>query len=537
MGVVNVLHAGLASLDRSPASEVDKRRAGEVSGGDGDGARMKLVMWLGLVASGDALAGEPLFVPSFTANTPNEASLAETLERAVINRLRDDGHVVIDDEVAGTVVAPVAFARCAVLPTCPGEVLPQLPARFSVVARIDKLSDGTILGHVEYYQVSTPAALRIIDTAVAKDGVAAFADEVARNTNAIVEETGPSTDAMRKEARALIASARPGVVPKPAPAASPAAPEPPPEPPPTPAAPPSGYAELPVAPPAPPPPDDPEPTPIVGPRGDGSEPHTAPIAELIDGTGVKRRYLVGAEGHFKRSGLDPRDYLYEATPHAGRVTIEVRAGFGSGDINRRARLRAELIDDEQTRSWYREGPDTGQSFRGEFVLGYAPVTVLDIGMLVGLQYGERIVNTGTYAITSSTAQVVRQSDGRQTLALNVYLQPRMRLFLVPFGPAKPFVVGGGEFRFIDGYSVAAGSVTYPTPEPGIVPGAFGGAGMMIDAGPIVGLFAEATYTAHFGPRSVPSEGTRGGQWTYSEDPFPESQRSTVAINGGVQFRL
>ncbi|MEM6931784.1 MAG: hypothetical protein AAF602_32935, partial [Myxococcota bacterium] len=279
------------------------------------------------------------------------------------------------------------------------------------------------------------------------------------------------------------------------------------------------------------------PPPVGGPRGDGSTPHTASIRELIEGTSVKRRYLVGAERHFKKSGLDPRDYMYVGTPHAGRVTIEVRAGFGSGDINRQARLRAEVVDGDQQRSWYREGPDRGQSFRGEFVLGYAPVTLFDIGALVGLQYGERTVNTGIYSPIEATGQVERRSNADTSLALNVYLQPRLRLFLVPFGPAKPFVVGGAEFRFIDGYAIAGNGVEYLTPEPGIVPGAFGGAGMMIDAGPIVGLFAEATYTQHFGPRAGATQASRVGGWPYDESPFDATQMSTVAINGGVQFRL
>ncbi len=496
---------------------------------------MQILTLLGLAWSGTAFGGEPLFVPSFTPNTPNEAALARSLERAVVSRLREDGHVVIEADVAETVTGPAAIERCAVLPTCPGEVLPQLPARFSVVARIDKLSDGTILGHVEYYRASETAAVRVTDASVAPGDAVAFADEVARNTSEIIDLTGPSPDAMREEARQLVAEGRASEIPKPAPAASAVA-----------AAPESSDpllpnpfdGEAPAPEPEPEPATPAEPAPIVGPRGDGSTPHTAPIADLIEGTKVKRRYLVGAERHFKKSGLDPRDYLYVATPHAGRVTIEVRAGFGSGDINRQARLRAEVVDGEQQNAWYREGPAVGQSFRGEFVLGYAPTTVFDIGALVGLQYGERTVNTGVYSPIPDSPQVERRSNADESLALNVYLQPRLRVFLVPFGPAKPFVVGGAEFRFIDGYAIAGGDgTTFVTPEADVVPGAFGGAGMMIDAGPIVGLFAEATYTQHFGPRAAPSEGTQAGSWDYTEPAFGATQSSTVAVNGGVQFRL
>ncbi|MEN0068182.1 MAG: hypothetical protein AAGA48_39030 [Myxococcota bacterium] len=490
---------------------------------------MQILTILGLAWSGAAFGAEPLFVPSFTPNTPDEAALARQLEQAVVAQLQKDGHIVIDAGVASTVVPPSAIDRCAVLPTCPSEVLPQLPARFSVVARIDRLSDGTILGHVEYYQTARKEAIRITDASVARDEGQPFAEEVARTTAEVIGETGPSTDAMRDAARKLIADAK-----TPAPAAPSPAPEAPSEAPP----------DLPTETPTPEPTEDPKteetkPEMMAGPRGDGSEPHTLPIDELIAGTSVKRRYLIGAERHFKKSGLDPRDYMYVATPHAGRVTIEVRAGFGSGDINRQARLRAEVTDAEQTNAWYREGPAAGQSFRGELVVGYAPATFIDIGVLFGLQYGERIVTNGVYTTFAESDQVEqRSSRADETLSLNVYLQPRLRVFLVPFGPAKPFLVGGVEVRFFDGYPIAQPEeVTYLLPESGFVPGGVFGGGMMIDAGPIVGLFAEATYTRHFGLRSAPFEDTSVGPWDYTESPFNATDSATIAINGGVQFRL
>lgn len=495
---------------------------------------MKLLVLMGLAWSGDALGAEPLFVPAFTPNSPSEAPIARTLERRITKRLRDEGHFVIDAATAATVVDASEIARCAVLPTCPTQVLPRLPARFSVVARVDRLSDGTLLGHVEYYETARPQPLRVTDAAVVAGQETAFVNEVARTTNELIAEVGPSDDAMRNAARQLLADAQQAAQPAPT-----EAPRPPAADAPTVAAP---TTPSPPATPQPEPEPDAEPVVLTGPRGDGETPHTQPIDVLIADTNVKRRYLVGAERHFKKSGLDPRDYMYVATPHAGRVLFEVRAGFGSGDIDRTAQIRAEVARQgdgvTQTNAFYREGPATGQNFRGEFFLGYAPVTLIDFGVLFGLQYGQRTIRTGVYTRLPSGETETPVGPADDVQALNIYLQPRLRLFLVPFGPAKPFVVGGGEFRFIDSYQLAGPEgVTFLVPESTVVPGAVVGGGMMIDPGPIVGLFAEATYTRHFGGRAVASEATSMGPWDYDEPALDATEAATFAINGGVQFRL
>ena len=115
------------------------------------------------------------------------------------------------------------------------------------------------------------------------------------------------------------------------------------------------------------------------------------------------------------------------------------------------------------------------------------------------------------------------------------LAPRLRFYPVPVGPAKPFLYVGAEFRMFDEYNLQQPEVvTYPTPPGGVVPGLSGGAGLMIDPGPIVGFFFEWGYTHHLGERS---EGITTGAWDYRVREPSAYNGATSHFIGGVQFRL
>jgi hypothetical protein len=81
------------------------------------------------------------------------------------------------------------------------------------------------------------------------------------------------------------------------------------------------------------------------------------------------------------------------------------------------------------------------------------------------------------------------------------------------------------------------TLTYPVPGAALIPGWIGGGGMMIDPGPIVGVFAEGSYTRHFGVRSQPLEYGQGAPWPYEYTPIDATGALTVAVTGGIQFRL
>lgn len=473
-----------------------------------------------------AHAAEPIFVSAFTHSAPDDAEVTAKVQALVEERLLADGHIVLDAEVIAGVVGAAAIEGCPDNPGCPLSILPQIPARIAVVARMDRLGEA-LVGHIELYEASFPEAFKELDVPIAGDNEHLFAAEVSRTTEALIKAVGPGPEADQIAAAALI-SGQPAPTPAPTPASASAAPQPT-SPAPAPGAAPGAGVPATV----------PRGTSTAPRRGDGSTPHTAPIEEIIEGTGVARRHLVGSEQHFLQSGLDPRDYMYRAMPHAGRLVLEFRGGLGIGDIDRVADLRVETRDGVQTNGWYREGPLVARRQRYSGFLGYAPATMVDLGALFGFQYGERYLTTGIYAVDQNgELQSTDDQEPSEILALNFYLQPRVRAYLVPVGPAKPFLLTGAEFRMYGPYQVHQPEVvSYPVPGGAVVPGWVGGGGMMIDPGPIVGFFAEGTYVRHFGRRAELFEYQQVGQWSWTEAPLAETSRSTVAINGGIQFRL
>jgi hypothetical protein len=177
--------------------------------------------------------------------------------------------------------------------------------------------------------------------------------------------------------------------------------------------------------------------------------------------------------------------------------------------------------------------------RGDGFVGFAPATMIDVGVLAGVQYGRRVLSTGVVAVGPDGEVVdVQVTDSKDISAINFYLQPRVRGYLVPLGPAKPFLFTGADIRIFDGYHIdQSGGRVFPAPEGGVIPGWVGGGGLMIDPGPIVGLFAEGMYIRHFGELSAPRTYNDGAPWPHDYQKLGLTSGITVGVTGGVQFRL
>jgi hypothetical protein len=242
----------------------------------------------------------------------------------------------------------------------------------------------------------------------------------------------------------------------------------------------------------------------------------------------------GAEEHLQKSGLDPRDWVYKVSPHAGRVIIEIRGGVGNGDVDRVADLRIGISDGEQISSWYQESPAVASRARGGLYFGYAPVTAVDVGVLFGIQYGFRALTTGwsnggptEFEETISDVSIVQAAQG--------YIQPRVRAYVVHLGPLKPFVLLGADFRVLDKYDLQQpDGLEYPSPPAATYPGILGGGGLMLDPSPIIGVFLESTYSQYFGYRAAVSQ---SGEWVGFVPDVPTYGQNAVAVTAGLQFRL
>jgi hypothetical protein len=511
-----------------------------------------MLSFLALSVSSAALASEPVLVPEFATASPNDFVVTTMVQNLVVNRLVSDGHIVLTSDVAGRVVSPDRLMACGPSPTCPQDVLPQVPARLAVVVTTNR-TNGALTGHVELYLVGQADPAQAADVPVTPGNESLFAAEVSRLTAAMLQQIGPSPDGVLMAAAQLIAGqpvGLPAPAPMPLPVPQPVVVAPAPVPVPQPVVIPSPVANTPPAPlvdldspdgrsrPAP----APVPTTTRVKNGDGSTPHEGPLGPILEGTGVHERHLLGSEGSFRKSGLDPRDWMYRAMPHAGRMVIQLSSGLAMGDVERSGVFLIERTELVQSNSWYQEGPSTARRVRGDLFVGYAPATMFDFGVQVGLQYGARNIITGFVerdALGEVTSVSINQPVESQ--AVQFYIQPRVRGYLVPLGPAKPYLFTGADLRVFNSYDIDPDNdaLTFIVPEAGVTPGWIGGGGLMIDPSPIVGLFAEGSYTQHFGERAVLKEEQFPSLWEHQGvgPTLGQSKQLTVVVSGGVQFRL
>jgi hypothetical protein len=472
--------------------------------------RMAMIAAL-IACAGEAWASEPVFLPDFTPATGEEFGMAVTLQQMVMDQLLAEGHIVLSSAVVGPVIGMENIASCALRAGCPTAVLPKIPARIAVVVQVQRVG-GSLVGNVDLFESGAASASQRLYLPIAAGGEAGFASEVAREVRTLLVRIGPAPAPMVTQAAQWIAGQ--GTI-----ASAPLAGTP------APGMPAPG-APVPGA-------------PVAAKRFDGSTPHEGPLEPLLQDSGILRRHLVGAEGAFRRSGLHPRDWVYRMTPHAGRLIFEIHAGAGFGDVDRLAVVRVETQNGDETNAWFQEGPLPGRRPRGEIYVGFAPATMVDLGILGGLQYGRRGVSTGLVVLDAEGGvdQLI-VNDLEDIQAVTLYLQPRARAYLAHLGPAKPYLLTGADLRFFDSYHLEQPpDVNYPAPSGGFMPGWVGGAGMLIDPGPIVGFFAEGTYVRHFGQLSAPRRVEVGGAWPHEFEPLEETSAITVGVVGGVQFRL
>lgn len=450
-----------------------------------------------LTLAGPALAGEPVVFPDITPGTTSEFALAFMLQEKVQEALQAEGHVVLTQAAVEPVVGD-AMNACADVPGCPFAPLQQLPANLAVVVRIVREGEG-LYGEVSVFNSADTAAIETRNILIEPGQEDSFATEVAHLTTDILTLQQPSNAEDIVEAVKLVETARWAGVAE------------------------EAEATTTVTPPPAPPPADPVAEPILV---------DATLEEILEDTGVRPRHLAGSRAHFENTELDPRDWLYKSTPHAGRVVIEVRGGIGLGDVDRAADVRVVTdADGSPTSEWFQEGPQYAQRVRGGLYVGYAPATWVDLGVLVGLQYGQKYLTTGY--TWGENPQVVGAADPSQ--AVQFHIQPRVRFYLAPVGVVKPFVLVAPELRLFDSYHIIdPETIDYPDPYGGIMAGATGGGGLIVDPSPLVGFFAEGTYTQHFGTRAAAAQ---LGETPSDKPAAPEGRQYTIGIVGGVQFRI
>lgn len=478
---------------------------------------------VGALLPGLAQAGEAVLLPDFTPGTVSEFGLASLMQQTTAEALTRAGHVVLRTEAVRGIVGENALDACFDEDTCPRTALGKLPARYAIVVRVRR--DGQkVFADIRLHEQTGIRPLEEITVEV----VPGEEDEIGRKAADLVDEMakvmGPA------DARDLLAAAKiiaafeegsaepdtPDPIPDPVEPDPPADPDPP------------AIVTGPKPPPPDPQPDpDPRPTPIE----DLDLTTAEGLAQALDGTNYAKRHLVGVRDNFVESGLDVRAWAARRTPHAGRTIIEVRGGVGIGDVDRLAQVRTTVAGGEQTQ-WFREGPTSATRVRGGLFVGYAPTAWIDVGALMGLQYGERELDSG-WSDDAGGGETSLDS----VEAVQFYLQPRLRFYPVRMGPVKPYVAAGADLRFFDQWRIKpVDGVEYGEPPGGMVPGALVAGGLLIDPSPIVGFFFEASYAPNFGPRSQAAQ-LPGVDVPAGAPIIVEGDGRVIGLVGGLQFRL
>ncbi len=477
------------------------------------------------VAVPAAQAGEPLLVPDFTPGSTTEFGLAFLLQGKVIDGLRQQGHIVLGNQAAAPVVGD-SIVSCADLPGCPFAALQQLPARAAVVGRVARTADGVLTVYVAAYEQGDSRPVDSRDFIVEGGDEDAIVTEVVIMVDEMLSLLGPApADQLMAAVDLLEAVEDPPVAPRVEPDLAPTGPlfgEP------DPVIIPPAPREAPIIDPVPHiPPDRTSRAGVLSP----SDYESAPMDVLLEGSTLSPRHVEGLGWHFRRSETPARTWNRRNMPHSGRVIVELRGGIGVGDVSRTADVRVAVAFDGQNASeWFQEGPVVGQGVRGALYVGYAPTAWIDIGSGFGLQYGQKGLTSG-YSDVNGASSVGDDS----VTALQFFIEPRIRLYPLPFGPVKPFIGVGAEVRLFDPYDIIDPvGVVYPDPPGGSHFGPQFSGGILFDAGPVVGVFGEASYTMHLGSRA---DAARMGVAPAEAPAPPENQGYTLNFVGGLQFRI
>ena len=463
-----------------------------------------------------AMAGEPLLIPDFTPGTTSEFSLAFMLKDQAITELNKDGNIILTTEAVRPIVGSQLDA-CADVDWCPYAPLQQIPARVAMVVKVkrDAGRNNALFAEVTFYEQGDPTPMDTWEHQIVPGQEDQFARELRIRVQDLLSLLGPAPADDLMKAVALVNALN---NPKPVEPVGPVTPVGPITQPVRPVTPPVGPTNPPVGPPV---------------SGDLDVDYDSdPLASLLEGTDVDAKHVAGSEKHFRKSRLDARDWMFKASPHAGRVIVEVRGGYGIGDVSRSADVRVDLDSaGNKTSYWFQEGPEASQAPRGGLAIGYAPLTFLDITAAFSMQYGQKSITTGWTQNGGGGQNFARASVN----AVQGDVLGRLR-FIVPTGPVKPYAFAGGGVRFWDGYEIQGDDIDYDEPPGGYMFSGLGGAGLMFDAAPIVGFFVEGAYTQHVGVRAANAQKSDGAAPSVLP-PAAAWNSYTIAIEGGIQFRL
>ena len=203
---------------------------------------------------------------------------------------------------------------------------------------------------------------------------------------------------------------------------------------------------------------------------------------------------------YLNSPFEVSEWLKVQRIRANNVLVEIHLGVSFGDVVRRYDTRIGLTPQLQTYgiyeydSWISGGP--GVNMGGS--IGYAPTWWLETSIYGGVVLYQKELSTGWEVQSGDAPGVVLEDDEVNydpTTSAVGHIEPRIRLFMAPSGPVKPYLLGSAFIRIFDGYNPPNLEAVEYSPRPGGVHiGATGGFGLAFDSYSPVGVFLEIPYT-------------------------------------------
>lgn len=201
------------------------------------------------------------------------------------------------------------------------------------------------------------------------------------------------------------------------------------------------------------------------------------------------------------SNLMPDEWVKQRRIRAGNVLVEIHTGLALGDVNRSFDTRVGFREDGETvfdiYEYETFSPGTGSMLGG--AIGYAPLWWLELGLYGGVILAQKDLSTGwEQQREDGSMRDADETDYDPVLAVSGHVEPRLRFFMVPAGPVKPYVLTGAYFRWFDPfYTDDLNTVKYSDLPGGVHYGVTAGGGLAFDSAGPVGVFFEVPWTYVF----------------------------------------
>jgi len=197
------------------------------------------------------------------------------------------------------------------------------------------------------------------------------------------------------------------------------------------------------------------------------------------------------------SGMGSDEWLRAKRVRSRAFSIELQGGLGRGDTDRSYDVRVAL-DDQTLEPIGTYSFDTmlpGQWPQGMVGVGFNPTPWIELSVLGGIQYGQKFLTAGWERYQDDTL-TTRDADAYDPVpALSAVIEPRLRLYPLMVGIAKPFFTLGYNVRIMDDYQVPdLNTVDFPDSPGRVIHGLTVGVGAMVDIHPRVALLVDIPMT-------------------------------------------